>query len=272
MFDSLHNLHSLPRSEEVWGNWREEVSCTIGWQEAKLTLSRRTHSFYAVPKANWAQHWAGSCGRTTRPVHACFKIHSTPLLWQANRTNHRKTALTVHVKTEAFSLVAFFFFFLLIMCNSRLFQRECVSLGRAAVILDRLDRFRKLCWGEDASMRRRWLSVLILENFTHSEKILISNLDLKLFLDATLQASSCSMAQEPTKPGLAVCPCTHWHFSLLSGAFSLPAVSLLPDTYFGRTLPSGPAQRSEMSWSFSRPLSAANHSFSAVLRRRSHCT
>ena len=66
----------------------------------------------------------------------------------------------------------------------------------SSLMLDLLGRLQKACLGGDASRRCRH-SVLILENFTHSPKILMSKLGLKLFLEAAPQASSCSLVQVP---------------------------------------------------------------------------
>lgn len=66
----------------------------------------------------------------------------------------------------------------------------------SSLMLDLLGRFQKASLGGDASGRCRH-SVLILENFTHSQKILMSKLGLKLFLEAAPQASSCSLVQVP---------------------------------------------------------------------------
>ena len=69
-------------------------------------------------------------------------------------------------------------------------------------MLDLLGRFQKASLGGDASRRCRH-SVLILENFTHSQKILMSKLGLKLFPGAG-----------STKPPSPVSPLPHLHSPL----------------------------------------------------------
>lgn len=98
------------------------------------------------------------------------------------------------------------------MCKSRrrALQRVCVSLHAAASMLDLLGWFQKACSGGDASGRCSRHSVLILENFTHSQKILMSKLGLKLFLEAAPQASSCSLAPCRSPPTPALSACIRW--------------------------------------------------------------
>lgn len=79
--------------------------------------------------------------------------------------------------------------------------------------------------------------MLILENFTHSQKILMSKLGLKLFLGAALQASSCSVAQVPPSRRALSVP-AHTCTLHLHPAFCIPVVVfLLPDTYLVTLFP-----------------------------------
>lgn len=104
------------------------------------------------------------------------------------------------------------------------------------MMLDCLGRLRKACLGGDFSGRCRRHSMLILENFTHSQKILISKLGLKLFLAAALQASSCSVVQVPPSQSALLVPTytqsLHVHPAFAAFSFlSLVLTTFFPEPY-----------------------------------------